>query len=153
MPREPKAWFNKRSGWWSVDLARKRYRLAPGKPGDERRKTPTPEAKEALAALLAECAINLPAEAGPAVQTVPGVIDEYLATACRDNDIRTFADKKALLNRFARRYCGKRAVDLIPLDLEKWLGENPKWKSDDYRAKVCTTVHACFNWAASRGLL
>lgn len=153
MPREPKAWFNKQTGWWSTDIAGKRHKLVPGKFGDERRKTPTKEAAEALARLLAECTLNPTVEAGPAVQTVPSVIDEYLDVACRDNEARTFKEKKALLNRFARRFRAKRAVDLIPLDLEKWLGEHPEWKSDDYRAKVCTTVHACFNWAASRGLL
>jgi integrase len=153
MPREPKAWFNKQTKWWSTDIAGKRHKLVPGKPGDERRKTPTKEAIETLSKLLAECAVNPPVEAGPAVQTVPSVIDEYLETGCRDNEERTFTEKKALLNRFAQRYRDKRAVDLIPLDLEKWLGEHSEWKSDDYRAKVCTTVHACFNWAASRGLL
>jgi len=153
MPREPKAWFNKQTGWWSTDIAGKRHKLVPGKRGDERRKTPTQEATDALSKLLAECALNPTVEAGPAVQTVPSVIDEYLDVGCRDNEPRTFTEKKALLNRFARRYRDKRAVDLIPLDLEKWLREHPEWKSDDYRAKVCTTVHACFNWAASRGLL
>ena len=151
MPREPKAWFNKQTRWWSTDIAGKRHKLLPGKPGDERRKTPTLEATDALSRLLAQCAINPTVESGPAVQTVPSVIDEYLATGCRHNEPRTFTEKKALLNRFARRYSEKRAVDLIPLDLERWLGENPEWKSDDYRAKVCTTVHACFNWAAARG--
>lgn len=153
MPREPKAWFNKQTRWWSTDIAGRRHKLVPGKPGDERRKTPPREAAEALARLLAECALNPPVEAGPAAQTVPSVIDEYLETGCRDNEPRTFAEKKALLNRFARRHRDKRAVDLIPLDLERWLGEHPAWRSDDYRAKVCTTVHACFNWAAARGLL
>jgi integrase len=153
MPREPRAWFNKQTKWWSTDIAGKRYKLVIGKPGDERRKTPTQEATDALSKLLGECAVNPTVESGPAVQTVPSVIDEYLETGCRDNEARTFTEKKALLNRFAKRYRDKRAVDLIPLDLEKWLGEHPEWKSDDYRAKVCTTVHACFNWAASRGLL
>jgi integrase/recombinase XerD len=153
MPREPKAWFNKQTGWWSTDIAGKRHKLVPGKRGDARRKTPTQEATDALSKLLGECALNPTVEAGPAVQTVPSVIDEYLETGCRDNEVRTFTEKKALLNRFARRYRDKRAVDLIPLDLERWLREHPEWKSDDYRAKVCTTVHACFNWAASRGLL
>jgi integrase len=153
MPREPKAWFNKQTRWWSTDIAGKRHKLVPGKPGDERRKTPTQDAIEALSKLLGECALNPTVESGPAVQTVPSIIDEYLEVGCRDNEPRTFTEKKALLNRFAKRYRDKRAVDLIPLDLERWLGEHPEWKSDDYRAKVCTTVHACFNWAASRGLL
>ena len=109
MPREPKAWYNERSGWWSVDLARKRRRLVPGKPGDERLKAPTSEARDALAELLPECRVNLPAETGPDVQTVPGVIDEYLATACSANDVRTYADKKSLMNRFARRYRDQRS--------------------------------------------
>lgn len=153
MPREPKTWFNKQTRWWSTDIAGRRHKLVPGKPGDERRKTPTQEATDALSRLLAECSMNPTVESGPDVQTVPSVIDEYLDTGCRDNEPRTFAEKKALLNRFARRYRDRRAVDLIPLDLERWLGENPDWKSDDYRAKVCSTVHACFNWAAARGLL
>jgi hypothetical protein len=65
-------------------------------------------------------AANPTVEAGPAMQTVPGVIDEYLTTACQSNDVRTFADEKALLTRFAKRYRDKRTVDLIPLDLERW---------------------------------
>lgn len=153
MPREPKAWFNKQTGWWSTDIARKRYKLVEGKPGDERRKTPPKAAVEALSKLLEQCALNPSVDAGPAIQTVPSVIDEYLELGCRDNETRTFTEKKALLNRFANRFRDRRAVDLIPLDLEKWLAEHPEWKSDDYRAKVCATVHACFNWAASRGLL
>jgi integrase len=84
---------------------------------------------------------------------VPSVSDEYLETGCRGNQPRTFAEKKALLNRFAALHRDKRSVELIPLDLERWLGEHEEWKSDDYPAKVCTTVHACFNWAADRGLL
>jgi hypothetical protein len=153
MPCEPKAWFNKQTRWWSTDIAGKRHKLVPGKPGDVRRKTPTQEATEALSGLLAECALNPTVESGPAVQTLPSIIDEYLDSGCRENEPRIFAENKALLGRFARRHRDKRVVDLIPLDLEKWLGENPGWKSDDYRAKVCTTVHACSNWAAARGLL
>jgi integrase len=30
---------------------------------------------------------------------------------------------------------------------------HPEWRSDDYKAKVCSTVHAVFNWAAEGGLL
>ena len=40
----------------------------------------------------------------PAVQTVPSVIDEYLAVGCGGNEARTLTEKKALLNRFAKRY-------------------------------------------------
>jgi hypothetical protein len=98
MPREPKARFNKQTGWWSTDIAGKRHKLVSGKRGDERRKTPTQEASDALSRLLAECALNPTAEAGPAVQTVPSIIDEYLDTACRDDEERAFTEKKALLN-------------------------------------------------------
>jgi hypothetical protein len=153
MPREPKAWYNKHTGLWCTDIAGVRHKLLRGKRGDERRKTTIKEATGALSRLLSECAANPTAEAGPEVQSVPGVIDEYLTTACEGNDVRTFADKNSLLTRFARRHRVKRAVDLIPVDLERWLRENQQWKSDDYRAKVCTTVHACFNWAASHGVL
>lgn len=153
MPREPKAWLNKQTGWWSTDIAGKRHKLVQGKRGDERRKTPPKAATDALSALLKQCAVNPSVEAGPAFQTVPSVIDEYLSVACGQNEQRTFKEKKALLNRFANRYPDKLATELIALDLEKWIGEHTEWKSDDYRAKVCTTVHACFNWAASRGLL
>ncbi len=58
MPREPKAWFNRQTRWWSTDIAGKRYKLVPGKPGDERRKTPTKEAINALTNLLSKCAVS-----------------------------------------------------------------------------------------------
>jgi hypothetical protein len=81
MPREPKPWFNRQTGWWSTDLAGARYKLVRGKPGDERRKTPTKEATEALAALLAQCALNPPVESGPAVmgQRAPDLLREAVA--------------------------------------------------------------------------
>lgn len=97
MPREPKAWFNKQTRWWSTDIAGRRHKLVPGKPGDERRKTPTKQATDALVVLLDQCAINPSPEAGPAVPTVPSVIDEYLSIACGGNEERTFKEKKALL--------------------------------------------------------
>jgi hypothetical protein len=94
-------------------------------------------------------ALDPPVEAGPEIQTVPSVIDCCLDVTCNGNEERTFAEKKALLNRFARRYPEKLAQELIPYDVESWIEESYSEASDDYRAKVCSTIHAAFNWAAS----
>jgi len=102
---------------------------------------------------MAECAVNPPADSGPDVVTVPAIIDEYLDVGCRDNEPRTFQEKKALLQKFARDHRERLAAGMKPYDLQKWIGKHPTWKSDDYKAKVCSTVHAAFNWAARVGLL
>jgi integrase len=153
MPREAKPWFNRHTGWWCTDIVGHRYKLVRGKPGDERRKTPPQTAWDAFQALVAQCALNPPAGSGPAVVTAPSIIDEYLEVGCRGNEPATFREKKRILQVFARDHRDHLAVDLKPYDLEKWLADHPRWKSDDYRGKVCSVVHACFNWAARGGLL
>jgi hypothetical protein len=95
---------------------------------------------------------NPPADSGPDVTTVPAIIDEYLELGCRENEARTFQEKKALLQKFARDHRDRLAAGMKPYDLQKWIVGHPDWKSDDYKAKVCSTVHAAFNWAARGGL-
>ncbi len=146
MPREPKPWFNKSTDWWCTDIAGRRHKLARGR---ERKKL----AQQKFHALMQECAVNPPADAGPGVATVPSIVDEYLDVGCRGNEERTFYEKKLILQRFARDHRHRLAADLKPYDLERWIAAHADWKSDDYRGKICAIVHAAFNWAARGGLL
>jgi integrase len=153
MPRVARPWFNKNTNWWCTDISGRRVKLLKGGPSDARRRTPPPAVLAEFHRVMAECAVNPPADSGPEIVTVPAILDEYLDLACRENEPRTFQEKKALLQRFAADHRDRRAAELKPYDLEKWLAAHPGWKSDDYRAKVCSTVHAAFNWAARGGLL
>lgn len=82
MPRAAKPWFNKHTNWWCTDIAGKRVKLLKGIPADARRRTPPAPVLALFHRLMAECAVNSPADSGPAVVTVPSIVDEYLEIGC-----------------------------------------------------------------------
>ncbi|MGC8640619.1 MAG: hypothetical protein ACP5XB_12160 [Isosphaeraceae bacterium] len=131
MPRVAKPWFNKNTDWWCTDIAGKRVKLLKGVPSDGRRKTPPAAVLAEFHRLMAECAVNPPADSGPSVATAPSIIAEYLDVACRENEPRTFAQKKALLQKFAGDHRDRLADGMKPYDLQKWVVTHPEWESDD----------------------
>jgi hypothetical protein len=114
MPRVAKPWFNKSTEWWCTDIAGKRVKLVKGVPSDARRTTPPRHVFSEFHRLMAEYAANPPVDFGPSVVTVPSIIDEYLDIACQKNEARTFTEKKALLQKFARDHRNRVAGEMKP---------------------------------------
>jgi integrase len=146
VPQEPKPWFNKQTGWWTTDLGGKRIKLARGRGAKK-------IAREKFVRLTLECAVNPGVDVPPELQTVPGVVDEYLDLRRGEDAARTWYEKRLILEQFAKDHARKKVVDLRPYDLQKWIANHSQWKSRDTRAKVSATVQAALNWAAKSGLV
>lgn len=68
MPRPNRLWFHTQSRSWVTEIGGRRYKLAKGRENKR-----AAEAK--FHSLMAECALNPPADAGPQALTVASLLD------------------------------------------------------------------------------
>ncbi len=137
--RDAKPWFRKFDGWWYVQLAGKKVRLAKGR---ENR----PEAVRQFHLLMAG---SRPASREPL--SVSQVCDHYLVHSEKEHEASTFAWHKTYLQAFCDRYGTFKAADLIPFHLTAWLDAHPKWKGARRHAAVI--VKRAFRWCRRQGLI
>jgi integrase len=147
MPRTPHPWYRRQTGWWMVQLNRKKVRLVKGPKDAATRKV----ARDKLRELLAVAKAN--PRSGP--QTVASVIEKYLRHTAKAYSERSLYERRLLLQSFAELH-GWRGVndgDCIPYHVTEWLDAHPEWASDWTRQHAVAVVQRPFNWAARQRLI
>lgn len=136
--REAKPWFRKFDGWWYVQVAGKKVKLAKGL--DNKR-----EAVKKFHVLMAG---TQPAHEPKSVEQV---CDLYLAHSKEEHEDSTFKWHETFLQRFCDRFGTIQSADLIPFHLTTWLDANKQWKGGRRHAAVI--VKRAFTWAKRQGLI
>jgi integrase len=149
MPRKPRPWYRRQTGWWMTQLDGKKVKLHEGKNCDTDRRL----AAQKLEALLRVRAANPEPESD--AHTVTSVIDLYLGHAQRHCSARSFEERRRYLQLFAEDHGWRKADDrgCLPFHLESWVDAHPDWKSEWTRAHVVAIVQRPFNWAAKHRLI
>ncbi len=145
MPREPKPWFRRQTGWWMVQLEGRQIKLVKGRANR----------KDALAryhALMAQQAANPPVASDQ--HTVASIIDRYLIFAEQKLAADTLALRTRYLQMFAESEGWRPLAACLPLHLEEWLSANEAhWSSDWTRKTVVAAVQRPFNWAVKTRII
>jgi len=137
--RDAKPWFRKFDGWWYVQVAGQKVKLAKGK--DNRT-----EAVKQFHILMAG---SRPTSKEPL--TASQVCDLYLVHSEKEHEKSTFEWHTTYLQAFCDRLGTIKAADLIPFHLTSLLAAHPTWKAARRHAAVI--VKRAFRWAKRQGLI
>lgn len=92
-------------------------------------------------------------EPAPADLTYRQVVNLYLSSTAAQQDPRTFAERKRVLELFAARFGHLAVQALRPSDVLFWLAEHPDWRSDWTRKRIVATVGRPLSWAKKLRLI
>ena len=144
MPRAPRPWFRRQTGWWMAQINGEKIKLAQGRAN---RKT----AEQKLLELRLQKQHNPePESADP---TVASIVDLYLSMHEKKLGERTYSERKYYLQLFAE-FTGWRTIRAsIPFHLTSFLDKNEQWQSDWTKATIVAIVQRPFNWATKQKLI
>jgi hypothetical protein len=147
VPHKPRPWYRRQTGWWMVQLNRKKVRLVKGPKDAATRKVAGDKLREWLAVAKANPRSGLP--------TVASIIEKYLQHAARDYCERSLYERQLLLQSFAEMHGWRRVNDddCIPYHVTEWLDAHPEWASDWTRQHAVAVVQRPFNRAARQRLI
>ncbi len=96
--------------------------------------------------------LSFPASDAP--QTVGATIALYLVHTRHEQNPRTYADRKLVLDEFTAMHGALTLATARPFHLRLWIdGQRDRWKSDWTRKRVAGTVQAAMNWAVKLGIV
>ena len=140
MPRQPRPWFRRQTGWWMVQIDGKQVKLAQGK----RNKALAQEEFHGLMLLRAD------APECPDVQ-VASICEAFLDWSHRRQAHHTYRGYLFYVQSFCEKWGQVMVREVRPYHVTRWLDGND-W-NDTTRYNAIRSVFRVFNWAAEEGLI
>lgn len=140
MPRQPRPWFRRQTGWWMVQIDGKQVKLAQGK----RNKALAQEKFHGLMLLRAD------APECPDVQ-VASICEAFLDWSHRRQAHHTYRGYLFYVQSFCEKWGQVMVREVRPYHVTRWLDGND-W-NDTTRYNAIRSVFRVFNWAAEEGLI
>src|SRR5262245_2302027 len=139
MARDPRPWYSAEKRCYMAYVKRRKVRLLKGERGDTNEKLAAHKLRQILKGTRNDTA--------PSALRVADIIDRYLKLHQDKYSERAFEERKRYLQLFAEAH-GFRKVndrDCLPIHLEEWVAEHPRWQSAWTRAQVISIVMRPFN--------
>lgn len=147
MGRRNKPWFHKEMGWWVTTIARKVYRLAPGKSKYD--STSEAEAWQAFHELMA----FRPRQPDQADGRVCDLVEAFLAFYSKPGRISadTLRNYRFYTQKFSEEWGYLRSSDIRVHHVDKWIDSRPWNATSEYNGR--RIVFRVFSWGVERGWL
>ena len=142
MPREPRPWYRKSTGWWMAQVSGQQVKLAKGRKSYK-------EARDKLADLIRVQRVS-PDIGGD--MTVIALCDIYLEHAERHLGKRTYPERKRVLHRLCEFLGDKLVSSCLPIHLDQWLDQQTTWGPWS-QSSAAKTIRTCFNWGVNQGII
>jgi integrase len=139
MPRDPKPWFRKDRDAWFVTINGRRYNLGPD--------------RDAAHDWFHKLMLTGGEEQGGGAVSVFELFDDFLEWNKSQRAPNTYEWYRHFLESFSK-YLGadRNALRLKPIDVVRWLANNPNWSSANQRDCI-RAVQRSYRWAHQTGLL
>lgn len=142
MPRDPRPWYRKSTGWWMAQIGGRQVKLAKGRKAVQ-------AAKDRLADLVKITRVS-PDVGGDL--TILSLVDIYLEHAEQSLGKRTYTERKRILERLAMGLGDRRVSACIPYNLNEWLDQQKTW-GPWAQSSAVKAVQTCLNWGVSQGII
>ena len=140
MPRQPRPWFRRQTGWWMVQIDGKQEKLAQGR----KNKAQAQKKLHELMLLRAE------APESPDVRVV-AVSEAFLDWSHRRQAYDTYRGYRFYVQSFCEKWGQVLVRDLRPYHVTRWLDGNV-WNNTT-RYNAMRAAFRVLNWAAEEGLI